>query len=142
MTNIIDDCIDAYHWQTANHYYDVAADFMAKSFDEHFGDKLVAILASQLPTKRVRERHVRLFNEFAKWCAHDGLRALPSGGGVAASYLIYLAVVEKKPLAHIKRADAAIRFVHKSRSHFLDEAYLDAALAVIREIGGGGNGGE
>ena len=64
---------------------------------------------------------------------------MPAHGSAIGTWLLYLAVVEGKPLRAVKEALRAVEYYH---SIYNGAAYIDAALNVIAGLGSDDGGGK
>ena len=83
-------------------------------------------------------KHFDGFKEFARG---HGLAFLPALPALAAGYLLHLAVHKRAEMDDIRLAYWSITYAHDLAELFMDRTFLDAAMAVITEIGGDGGGG-
>ena len=84
----------------------------------------------------------KYFDGFKQFARGHGLSFLPALPALAGGYLLHLAVHKRAAMDDIKLAYRSIIYAHDLAELFLDRTYLDAAMAVIDEIDGGGDGGQ
>jgi hypothetical protein len=89
---------------------------------ELLGDRL----KYQVPDQETLECYAQEFREFLAWAQIFGYGALPASGPVAATYL--MALVAAGSLPKVQGAARAIAFFHDAFGHYLDDAYVQAAL--------------
>jgi hypothetical protein len=83
-------------------------------------------LKYDIPDSKTLERHAQAFRQFQAWAKTFGYSALPAQGPIAATYL--MALVAEGDGSRVQDAARAIEFFHDAFGHYLDDAYITAAL--------------
>jgi hypothetical protein len=113
------------------------ADYITDDFEQRFEKHLCDAIERARPLEY--RKHFDGFKEFARG---HGLAFLPALPALAAGYLLHLAVHKRTEMDDIRLAYRAIAYAHDLAELFMDRTYLDAAMAVIAEIGSDGGGGQ
>jgi hypothetical protein len=113
-----------------------------QEFKEEFGEELDNAYAATTPSESTCNLYFKLFREFAEWLRTDDRSSLPATGVAVFNYLMHL-VLNGASLPRIKNVAAAISWSHEVDGHYLDAAYIRAALAVaVKLLSPDGGGGE
>ena len=83
--------------------------------------------------RATRARYAKIFQQFREWVSEDGLSALPASGAVVGTICSDLRSMASHYQGSSRRR-IAIRYYHCAAEAFLDEAYILAAIEIIRAL--------
>jgi hypothetical protein len=113
------------------------ADYVTTDFEINFERHLCDAIENARPPD-----YRRYFDGFKQFAREHGLSFLPAPPALVAGYLLHLAVHKRTEMDDIRLAYRAIAYAHDLAELFIDRTYMDAAMAVITEIGSDGGGGQ
>ena len=103
--------------------------YLASECEAHLGELIVKADVSPEASRRF----IETFRQFAQWCEMVGVPCLPTAGSTVATFLFNL-WKDGKSLGVIRRMARAIEHVHDLERHWLDRAYINAAVERISEL--------
>jgi hypothetical protein len=133
--------VDANRRYEANARALIKAAMLEEYITNDFEQQLEKHLCDAIERARPPE-YRKHFDGFKQFAREHGLSFLPAPPALAAGYLLHLAVHKRAEMDDIRFAYWSIAYAHDLAELFLDRTYLDAAMAVITEIGSDGGGGQ
>lgn len=110
----------------------------ARTLDSYAQDTINFVSTGLSGADRTKRNYAGDWKRFTEWCTGLDQQALPASTATLAAYLTHLAVDEKKKLATIQRAKAAIRKAHQLSglpSPTSDELVKSQLEGISRTIG-------